>query len=303
MRAVVVGAVGSTEILLECLAEQPEWEVPLVLTLPPALHSRHSDIVDLCPLAAKAGATVHLTGDGNESDSLAAIANAQPDYIFVIGWSRICGPDFLSLCPEKIVGYHPAALPRLRGRAALPWTILLEEKITAGSLFWMAEGTDDGDILSQEYFHIAPDETASTLYEKHMAALKRMLTQTLPLLARGEEPRKKQDERYASWAARRTAQDGRIDWSCSAYEIDRLVRAVGRPYPGAFSQIGDSRIVIWQSAISTLNPAQFHALPGQIIARQKGSFTIQTGNGLLDVLEWEHDGQRQLPMHSILGEL
>ena len=74
-----------------------------------------------------------------------------------------------------MVGYHPAPLPRLRGRAVIPWTILLDEKITASSLFWIDEGVDSGPLLAQRFFHIAPDETAATLYARHMTALDAML--------------------------------------------------------------------------------------------------------------------------------
>src|SRR3546814_17829006 len=78
-----------------------------------------------------------------------------------MGWSQICGPAFRALFPDRAIGYHPAALPRLRGRAAIPWTILQQEPITAGTLFWIDAGTDTGDIADQQFFHVAPDETAA----------------------------------------------------------------------------------------------------------------------------------------------
>ncbi|QZD95720.1 methionyl-tRNA formyltransferase [Qipengyuania gelatinilytica] len=299
-RAVVVGAVGSTEVVLDAFAQAQGWEVALVVTLPLELSSRHSDFVDLGPQAETLGAEVFRTGKTNDPQTLDAIREARPDYIFVVGWSQLCGSEFLGIRPGKVIGYHPAALPRLRGRAALPWTILLDEKITAGSLFWMEEGTDDGDILAQSYFHLAPDETAAQLYEKHMVALREMLEQCLPLLADGNEPRRVQDERYATWAAKRTARDGLIDWKADAAAIDRLVRAVGRPYPGAFTNVGGDRLVIWSSE-PVLGGRLHHAAPGQIVEREGDRLTVQTGSGLLRILEWECDSVKPLRMHEILG--
>lgn len=300
MRAVVVGAVGSTEVVLDAFAEAEDWDVALVVTLPLELKERHSDFVDLGPQAEALGAAILRAAKTNVPETLDAIREAQPDYIFVVGWSQLCGPEFLAIRPGKVIGYHPAALPRLRGRAALPWTILLDEKITAGSLFWMEEGTDDGDILAQSYFHLAPDETAAELYEKHMVALRQMLDESLPILAAGREPRQKQDERYATWAAKRTARDGLIDWRDDATIIDRLVRAVGRPYPGAFTHAGQGKLTIWKS--EPVGGANLHhAAPGQIVAREGDTLTIQTGSGLLRLLEWESENEKTPLMHAILG--
>lgn len=300
MRAVVVGAVGSTEVVLDAFAAAQGWAVPLVVTLPLELQSRHSDFVDLGPQADALGSKVLRTSKTNDADTLQAIRDAGPDYIFVVGWSQLCKSEFLAIRPRKVIGYHPAALPRLRGRAALPWTILLDEKITAGSLFWMEEGTDDGDLLAQSYFHLAPDETAAELYDKHMAALRAMLDECLPQLASGKETRRVQDERYATWAAKRTPRDGLIDWSQDARSIDRLVRAVGKPYPGAFTFDGDRKLVIWSSTPID-GPSRYHAAPGQIVARQDGTLVVQTGSGLLRANKWECEGDTAPRLHAYLG--
>lgn len=301
MRAVVVGAVGSTQILLEELAPAEGWVVPLLVTLPIEARGRHSDFVDLEPLARRAGATTHRTRKTNSEETLAAVRDAAPDVIFVIGWSQLCGPDFLALAPDSVVGYHPAALPRLRGRAAIPWTILLDEPITAGSLFWMEEGTDDGDLLAQHYFHVARDETARTLYARHMDALSAMLKECLPALVRGERRRTVQDERFATWAAKRTSADGLVDWAASAVEIDRLVRAVGHPYPGAFTYSDGDKLVIWKSEVLA-GDWRYHARPGQIVVREADMLVVATGEGLLKITDWDL-GDASLPrLHSILRD-
>ncbi|QVM83124.1 methionyl-tRNA formyltransferase [Novosphingobium decolorationis] len=299
VRAVVVGAVGSTQVLLEELLGAPGWQVPLVLTLPPALHGRHSDLVDLAPLAGDLGARLEHAGQTNSAQTLAMVRAAEPDYVFVVGWSQIVGEEFLSIAASGTIGYHPAPLPRLRGRAAIPWTILLGEPISASSLFWIGEGTDDGDILAQKFFHVAPDATAQQLYDQHMDALRAMLRTCLAQLASGTAPRERQDARLATWAARRTPADGRIDWRADAARIDRLVRAVGRPYPGAFAMDGPHRLTVW-STRPCPDAWRYHALPGQVLGIEDGVLRVMTGSGPIDLVEWESARGAPPKLHGIL---
>lgn len=305
LSAVVIGAVGSTRVLIEELARAPDWDVALVLTLPETLHGRHSDIEDLDAPALAAGARLVRLEHSDEAGVGAALrklgGDFRPDYLFVVGWSQIVAPAVLRYARRGAIGYHPAPLPRLRGRAPIPWTIMLGEPITASSLFWIGEGIDDGDLLAQEYFHVAPDETAASLYARHMAALRAMLRPALAGLARGEEPRKVQDERHATWSARRIPADGEIDWHQDAVSIDRLVRAVGRPYPGAFTHVGSRRLTIW-SARPVPGAHRHHALPGQVVEQRGEVLLVMTGEGLLEVEEWQVGEEGAGPRrHAVLG--
>ncbi|MGB5778534.1 MAG: formyltransferase family protein [Allopontixanthobacter sediminis] len=300
MKCILVGAVGSTELALETIARSPEWSVELVVTLPLDAAGRHSDFVDIEPLARRAGADVLRTTNINDAESLARISETEATFVFVIGWSQLCGEAFMALKPGSIIGYHPAPLPRLRGRAPLAWTILLEEPITAGTLFWLGSGADDGDLIDQQFFHVARDETARTLYARHQAALEVLLHRTLAVLASGDRPRIRQDERYATWAAKRIPDDGLIDWRDPAEAIDRLVRAVGRPYPGAFTWAGEEKLTIWRSRLAA-GDDQYHAGPGQVIWRDDQAFAVKTGSGVLQIDEWECASGRMPRMHSWLG--
>ncbi len=300
LKAALVGCVGSTALAAEMLARSPDWSLELVVTLELEAAERHSDFVDLGPIADKAGARLFRTLNSNSADCLEAIVEADVDFIIVIGWSQLCRDEFMNLKPDRIIGYHPAAVPRLRGRAALPWTILQQEPITAGSLMWLGEEVDNGDLIDQQFFHVAPDETAETLYAKHQAALEVMLERSLATIADGHLPRQPQDERYATYAARRTAADGLVDWNDSAIAIDRLVRAVGKPYPGAFTFDGDNRLTIWRSTVVP-DGGTYHAMRGQIVERTETHFVVMTGEGLLRVEEWETASGKVPGQHAVLG--
>ena len=300
-RALLIGAVETTQIAFEAIARHPAWDIAALVTLDPTLAARHSDFVDLGPAAWREGCPIIHVDNINRDEALAAIRDAGADIAFVMGWSQICGAAFRALFPDRVVGYHPAALPRLRGRAAIPWTILQQEPITAGTLFWIDEGTDTGDIVDQQFFHVAPDETAASLYAKHMQALAVMLDRTLKRIAAGEMPRMAQDEDCATWAARRTPTDGLIDWRQPAGDVLRLIRATGHPYPGAFTRSNGAGLVIWSATLSDMG-GRHAALPGQVVARSADGFTILCGQRTaIDVTQW--GGPEKPPkLHAILGE-
>lgn len=304
MRAVVVGAVESSRIAVETIGNSPGWSVPLVVSLPASLEHRHSDFVDLGDAADRAGATMLRAADVNAPETCEAVAATAPDYVFVIGWSQICRPDFMAIAPGRTVGYHPSPLPRMRGRAVIPWTILSNEAITGSTLFWIDGSVDSGPILEQEFLHIAPDETAASLYARHMIALRTMLERALTALAAGTARRDPQDERFATWVAKRTAECGRIDWRLPAQDIERLIRAVGRPYPGARTRI-ESRghdLIIWE-ARTTTDGARHLARPGQVVGRSGPGFTVQCGDrSTIEILDWDSADGRPPAMHIVLGQ-
>jgi methionyl-tRNA formyltransferase len=301
VRAVLVGAVESSLVVLERIAEAAGWTLALVVTLPPEKSGRHSDFVDLHPSANAAGCELLHVSNINSEDALAAIEEAKPDYVFVAGWSQICGPEFMAACRGRVIGYHPAPLPRLRGRAVIPWTILNREPITAGTLFWIDQGVDSGPILAQEFFHVASDETAATLYRKHMEVLGRLTATALEALKSPNPPRIGQDERFATWAARRTRADGVIDWASSASDIERLVRAVGGPYPPASTNEGEHSIEIKAARVAG-EGARFIASCGQVVASSRSEFSVKCGDGMiLTITEWSHSEERCPKMHSTLG--
>ena len=299
-RALLIGAVETTTIAFDALIRHPDWTVGGVVTLQPELSHRHSDFTDITVAARARDCPVIHVDNINRDEALDAMANVRPDYVFVMGWSQICGPRFMERFSDRVIGYHPAALPRLRGRAAIPWTILRQEPITAGSLFWIDAGTDTGAILDQQFFHVAPLETASSLYAKHMSALATMLDRSLGALARDEAGRIMQDEACATWAARRTPMDGLIDWRLPASDVARLIRASGRPYPGAFTRLNAADLHIWAASVEDAEPHL--ARPGQVIARAENSFTVMCGNRTaLAVTDWS--GAEKPPrLHVQLGE-
>jgi methionyl-tRNA formyltransferase len=296
MRIVFVGAVESSKIALEALIRTGRAPA-LVITLPPELAGRHSDYADVAVVGRTAGCAVCYTTDINHPVVLEAMASVEPDLTFVIGWSQVCRQPFRDVARLGTIGFHPAALPHLRGRAVIPWTIIRDEHETGSTLFWLDEGIDSGPILLQRLFTVADDETAGSLYAKHTTNLSEMVAEAATLVETDNPPRIEQDHGQASYCAKRTAEDGLIDWNASAGSVLRLIRAVGAPYPGAFSIYDGERIRI-DAAVQFENSGRFIGLVGQVQCHSKRGFVVLCGDGeCIDVLAWASPTGRRPPVH------
>lgn len=298
MRNVLVGAVDSTAIALKALVEHNVAPQAL-FTLPLTKSERHSDYVHLAPLAEQYGVSVIDAPNVNQPEILDKIRYLEPDYLFVIGWSQICRQELLSIPRLGTIGCHPAPLPSNRGRGVIPWTILQRCSQTGMSLFWVDQGMDSGEILLQEKFAVEPKETATTLYQKHGESLQRLFHQAIPMLKEGNAPRIPQNHSHATYCAKRVAEDGLIDWNLPAESIWTLIRAVTKPYPGAFTFYKGKKLTIWEA--DYVGDSPYWGLPGQIQGFVDAGALVQCGDGkhiLLKSIEFEDEAE--VPAHTVL---
>lgn len=289
MRIVLIGTVESTAVTLEALVAGGHAPVGVV-GLQAARAARHSDFVDMGARAADHGLPFLGVVSANSDDAVAWVQALDPDWIIVVGWSEICRAPLLSKARRGGIGYHPAPLPALRGRAVLAWTILLGLTETAGTLFTLEATVDSGAILAQRRFAVDQHETLPTLMAKHMAALSEMWADLLPRLAKGPLEGVEQDEALATYCAKRVAADGRIDWSWNPHSIDRLIRAVSAPYPGAFGILGTRKLIIWEAEV--WNGQRHYGLPGQVVQVGGQGVLVTCGDGgaiLIRRWNWAED--------------
>ena len=299
MKIVFLGAVEGSRIALDALIKAG-LPPGLVITLPPEMAGRHSDYADLSTVAKLADSTVLFAQNINAPDVIDAMRRVEPDLCLIIGWSQICKAEFRAIARYGNIGFHPAPLPRFRGRAVIPWTILQGEATSGSTLFWLDEGTDSGPILLQTLFPVASDETARSLYSKQVANLAAMLPQAVRLVQSGSAPSIPQDQTMASYCARRTPDDGIIDWHEAAPSILRFIRAVGEPYPGAFTFCEGEKLFIDQAVLFP-DSHRFIGLPGQIQSHTASGFTVRCGDGnCIEVLLWRWKSGEKPRIHSKL---
>lgn len=185
----------------------------------------------------------------NEDFVSQAIMDAEIDWLFIIGWSQIAGIGILNSVKEGVLGIHPTLLPIGRGRASVPWAILLDLKKTGVTLFKLDGGVDTGAIALQVEIPIDSSETATTLYAKVNEAHKTLIKESITLLKKRKLIFKKQDETKATIWPKRKPSDGIIEENSSVYFAEKMVRALTHPYPGAFLDYENYILKIWKAKI------------------------------------------------------
>jgi len=269
-----------------------------VVTLPGPIDPDRSGQCAFDEVAARLGAQLIETRDVNAAETVAQVGELDPELIFVVGWSQLVREPFIALAREGVFGMHPTLLPKHRGRAPIPWAILSGLARTGVTLFEIADSTaDSGAIVGQVVVEIAPDETATTLYEKVSAAHVELVREYVPQLLAGTAPRIPQDPRRASVWPRRTPADGIIDWETRARYLYDWVRAQTRPYPGAFTWLGEEKVVIWRARPVELRT---DAPAGTVVERRPEGPVVACGEGGL-VLEEVETTARELAIGARLG--
>lgn len=229
------------------------FQIHTLVTLRDDVAQKKSGRIYLDDVAAEHQIPLLKVRNINDSAAVQHLRDADLDWLFIVGWSQIARTEVLSSARSGVLGMHPTLLPEGRGRASIPWAILKGLDQTGVSLFRLAEGVDTGPVLSQEVIGIDPGETATTLYEKTVAAHLRLLRNVWPKLEAGTADERPQDEAKATvWPGRRP-EDGEIRPHDMTVEyVDRLVRATTHPYPGAFLRRSDGSVLrVWSGAPAT----------------------------------------------------
>lgn len=225
------------EVLEEIL--EVGGRVDAMLTLPDEVAQDKSGRIYLDEMAEAHSAELLKARNINDAHAVQWLEAQQLDWLFIIGWSQIASPQVLKAAKNGALGMHPTLLPEGRGRASIPWAILKGLDRTGVTFFKLDEGVDSGPILDQEVIPVAPDESATTLYDKVVRAHRVLIRRNWDELAGGAPAFRTQDESRATYWPGRKPEDGRIREGMSVAEVERLVRAVASPYPGALWHDGD----------------------------------------------------------------
>lgn len=271
-----LGANQESKYVLEKLLENG---VPIsgLITLPENSINRGSDYEDLHSLADLYELEVIDTEDINDGATRHAIATWSPDYLFVLGWSQIIKPETLKLFSCFVVGSHPSKLPAGRGRAPIPWTILEQKKSSAVTLFRMTPGVDDGKILIQKHFNVPERAHASDLYEIVQRSLFEAFIELNARITSDSLEEVAQDHSKRSYRGKRTPDDGFIDFTASAVNVDCLVRAVSEPYPGAYFYANDEKITVWEAEV--YYDVERLGVPGQVLSKSGNWLIVRCFDG------------------------
>jgi methionyl-tRNA formyltransferase len=244
--------------------------------------------------------------DAAVREEIAALA---PDLLVSFAYGRIFGPKFLALFPLGGINVHPSLLPKYRGPTPISAAILHRDRETGISVQRLAAEMDSGDILLQEALPLHGRETAGDLTKTVAEKAVPLLAAVLQGLARGTVRGRPQNHGEATYCSLLSKEDGRIDWTQSAADIDARIRAF-TPWPLCWTKQGDQILYILE-ALAPDGPAGEQAGPGERpvpnepgrvlgVDKQRG-ILIQTGDGVLTVTRLQYQAKKALEWRAFLN--
>ncbi len=290
--AIVIGSVVSSRIVLEELI-RAGIPVLKVFSLDEQYSGNVSGYDPIHKTAEQHGIPASTFQKINDPACVEELERLSADYIFVVGLSQIAGSRIIRAAKKGVIGFHPTALPRYRGRAAMVWQVLLGVTDAKCTLFFIDEGMDSGPILGQEPYRIGEEDYASDIEKSLCNALRKLCRRVFGEMKAGALHPEEQDESQATYLLKRTPEDGEIDWGQPIEHIYRLIRGTSRPYPGAFSYYdGKEKLIIWHAG--RMENTRYIGRPGQIAEVRERSFDVLCKDGLLRVDEYETEGGRRI---------
>ncbi len=225
----------------------------------------------------------------NDSQWIDLLKNLKPDLIFSFYFRQMVSKNILNIPRHGAINLHGSYLPKYRGRCPVNWVLVNGEKETGVTLHYMVESPDAGDIIAQAKVPIDFEDTALTLFQKMERAAASLLGEALPLIVSGTNPRIPQDLSKGSYFGGRRPEDGQINWTRGNVEIYNLIRAVTRPYPGAFAYLDRKKIVIWEARVVDDLASRGNQPPGSITI-EGDDVLVTTGQGAIRIVACQVDG-------------
>lgn len=285
MKAVFIGSVLSSNVILEELLNS-EIEVSMVFSLDEKYSENVSGYYPIHTTAERYNVPYKKFRKINEAENIDLISKIAPDFIFVIGLSQLVDKKIISIPRKGVIGFHPTPLPKFRGRAAMVWQVLLDVRETKCTMFFIDEGMDSGDIIAQEDYYIGENDYACDVERNLMAALPSLTCKAIEKITKDNIEVIKQNEEEAIYLLKRSLEDGIIDWNLPIKDIHKLIRAVSKPYPGAFSYYdGTEKIIIWRAEM--MENKKYIGFPGQIAKIDENGIYVVCVDGLLHITEFD----------------
>jgi methionyl-tRNA formyltransferase len=279
IRAVFIGNVNFSAAILKKLIGI-DVKIDLVITKKES--SFNADFYDLSTIAKKHKLPYKYVENINQPKVVDWLKKLNPDIIFCLGFSQIINQEIINIPSIGVIGYHPAELPKNRGRHPIIWSLVLGLDKTASTFFFMDEGADTGDILSQRPIEISQNDNAGTLYQKITEVALNQIEEVAFALESGTYKRIKQNNENANFWRKRGLKDGKIDWRMSAKSIHNLVRGLSKPYIGAHFKLEDKKIKVWETKLVVNDVKNIE--PGKVILVDKKGIVVKTGENAIRLL-------------------
>ncbi|MGC0151374.1 formyltransferase [Chromobacterium vaccinii] len=226
--------------------------------------------------------------DPNAPEVVERVRAARADFLFSFYYRHMLKAPLLEAVARGAYNMHGSLLPQYRGRVPINWAIIHGETETGATLHQMNVKPDNGPIVDQMAVPILPDDSADEVFAKVTVAAEMVLWRSLPGLMAGSAPHTQQDLSLGGYFGGRKPEDGRIDAQAPAERLHNFVRALTRPFPGAFADTGAGRLLLWK----TLRAGRAAPAARAELRCADGKLWLHCADGgRLAVLEAELDGQ------------
>lgn len=228
------------------------------------------------------------------------LAALQPDVAVVLAYGQILPQALLDVPRCGCLNVHTSLLPRHRGAAPIQWAIALGDAITGITLMKMDAGMDTGPIVATVETPICPHETGASLHDRLAMLGAELVRANLASWVRGEISATPQPSGGVTHARKIVKEDGLVDWSRPAVEVDQRIRAF-YPWPGAqttWNESGNSRMLkLWEcQPIESISDA-----PGRVVTSGNDGLVVACGSGALRIMQLQREGGKRLPAGAFLA--
>ncbi|GGE63824.1 methionyl-tRNA formyltransferase [Streptosporangium jomthongense] len=225
------------------------------------------------------------------------LAALRPDVMIVAAYGLILPEAVLQIPAHGCLNIHASLLPRWRGAAPIQRAIAAGDTETGITIMQMDKGLDTGDMLLKSVTPIAADDTGGSLHDRLAELGGKAIVEALDLLEKGELQGEAQDDEQACYAHKLSKEEGHIDWSRSASDIERLVRAFN-PWPGTYTDLEQQRLRIHEA---TAIDEQSRKPAGTVIRREREGIDIACGRGVLRVTRLQLPGSRAQSVNDLIN--
>ncbi|MEN4790163.1 methionyl-tRNA formyltransferase [Pantoea agglomerans] len=224
------------------------------------------------------------------------VADIKADVMVVVAYGLILPKAVLDMPRLGCINVHGSLLPRWRGAAPIQRALWAGDSETGVTIMQMDVGLDTGDMLHKLACPITAQDTSATLYDKLAQLGPQGLLDTLTLLTTQQASPEKQDETLANYAEKLSKEEARLDWTLSAEQLERCIRAFN-PWPMSFFTIEDQPVKVWQASVL---PHSDRA-PGEIIHADKHGIQVATAQGVLNLLQLQPAGKKPMSAQDLLN--
>ncbi len=300
MRIVYMGTPPCAAASLEALLDAPD-EVVGVVTQPdrPSGRGQATTPSPVREAAERRGIPVLTPVRMKDPGLLEQLAAWRPDLVVVVAYGRILPRPMLDLAPQGCVNVHYSLLPKYRGAAPMQWAILQGESVTGVTTMRLVEEMDAGPVLLSETVAMDPDETVPSLEAKLVPVGTRLLLRTVAGLKQGRLSARPQDPAGVTFAPMLKKEDGLIDWTRPAREIERRVRAF-TPWPSAFTYWKGKLVKVHRASLADGATARESEQPGTVLDAGAAGLRVATGGGALLLTELQMEGRKRMPADAFL---